>query len=158
MKRLLKSWVFWLFAAPGLLAGAVVLLHFEEASYGCACGSRRKVRRLHAGLGRSLVSVGSIASERPSEFYSDLIATRHSHAWASSGGLFLSSGPLGRISCGVSHTCPLADVYDRMPDFRSWLRAKVGSGDIGAPAIDREMGRDTYYATGEYPFGWTPPP
>lgn len=154
MKRLLKSWVFWAFAAPGLLLAAALLLHVDSRSQNCHCGSRRETWSLFGGVGTRTAPLFSTASERPSEFYREIIPDRHVHSWWTINSSFISlSGP-GRISCGwATRVRPVATVYEGSPEFRRWLKEKIARGEIDAAAVDREFAREE----GGRFFGWTPP-
>jgi hypothetical protein len=157
MKLLLKSWTFWLFAVPGLLLGAALLLHWESRSLDCPCDSRKETWRLYVGFGARIVPFLSSESERPSEFYRDIMAERHVHAWSQVNGAFITFSGKGLISCGFTHARPLAYVYDHTPAFRDWLKAEVVAGRMDAAAIDREFSRELWHEKGEYPFRWSPP-
>ena len=158
MKRLLKSWVFWVFVAPAVLAGLGFFILQEDVHSLCRCGSWRTETHVGVGWpekGMLRLTPGLFPTEKPSQLFSDLLAGTHAHRWF---GRYHQTNSLwirGRTLClSADGPSDLAVDDEEFPAFHDWLRARVKAGEISATAVDAEL--DKPRRPSGFAFGWSP--
>ena len=162
MKRLLKSWVFWAFVVPPVVAALSYGVLRRDDILNCACGSGREQSRLWVGIpdgpGLPFFPLGS--SERPSPIFTEILGAAHDHAWRESNSHSFSLwGRYGGPGCILRAPVPnVAYFYAYRPPFRDWLKGKVERGEIAPAAVAADLVKNPFYPRDRYPFGWTPPP
>lgn len=142
MKRLLKSWVFWVFVAVPA-AGAVARFTYRHAQVRvCSrCFTEKEETQWRLGVeGTRSVPLLPLREEtRETRVHLDDWAGPHEHAW---GWTFTGPGRIelygvfpGRIS---DHTAGLLETYEQDAAFRAFLLERRGRG-----ALTREDFLDT---------------
>jgi hypothetical protein len=132
MKRLLKSWVFWVTCLLVLPAAYTILsgLGQEVRMYICSCGSGKTVSywSMSWSFDQQVWSGRPVVAENPSDLLWDCFPSGHAHAWSQSyaGG----SGP------GIPLV--LAMKYREDEKFRKWLRTELETGRVSRERVERE--------------------
>lgn len=159
MRKLLKSWVFWAFVVPLVLAVGVWGIRREKRLSRCECGSYlyKTTWWLGAGLSPGVEVGPSWFTEFPSELYKEALDGAHAHKWTSSTGTLRALvGTLEEWGAN-SDGSDLSSCYLSTPPFREWLRMMLVAGELTPVDVERELVRRRMRLTC-FPFGYEPPP
>ena len=155
MKRLLKSWVLWVFIVP-LLAAATIGVGSRSAHGSCLCGAGILKAGWWVGFDGWTWPLGApVETVSPSRLTSEVLPGTHAHVWDWRGGsrrcLLYGSSRCG----GAPVVSGLYVRYESRPAFRGWLRAQVTSGAISRQAVELAVMNPA--TPHDFAFGWTPP-
>ena len=136
MKRLLKSWVFWMFVALPLGATAAYFTFQKRDNYECGgCASKQVRSQWHFGLWASASVPLSPVFERTlsSRFSRDFPDPAHEHGWVFRQGAPYYFFGTSWGGCGVRGRVVLNDLlisYEAVPAFADFLQARIASGQL----------------------------
>ncbi|HEX7896300.1 MAG TPA: hypothetical protein VF950_00875 [Planctomycetota bacterium] len=134
MKRLLKSWVFWVFIALPLGATAAYFTYQRRDNYECVCASRQVRSQWHFGFSGTSVPLSAISeTTRTSRFLLDFPDPVHAHVWG-----FRQGSPYYLLGtswggCGVGGREVRNDLlrsYEAVPKFADSLQARIQRGEL----------------------------
>lgn len=130
MKRLLRSWVFWVFVLPPPLVTLVLYSYRVTESYVCTgCLSDREVTQWRLIFGDyEMIPLGwERATQRESRFLTEVLPPGHAHRWRIQGGDAIAvlvespttfwAGPEVQPELGS-----IAYHWESVPEFRDFLR------------------------------------